>query len=346
LNRTVDRRDFFRIGATLFGISLVAQTIAPSMPGGFSFLFHLCSQLRYVGALYFLFSNHKYRYLFAAGSILPLFFASAESGMFHDLILWLMMLSTYWVSERSWGLGKKLIFVAVGCICVFTIQVVKQDYRQKLKAGKNPSLVGEMIGAISEERFLEDDVLSLATARLNQGWIISAVMRNVPQREPFAEGETIKTAFLVSLVPRILWEDKKGAGGQENFMRFTGLPIERGTSMGISPLGEAYANFGVEGGILFMAIFGVGFSLLYRFVARHVVKHPDLVFWIPLMFYQGIKAETEMIVVINQLIKGSVVVLVGYYGLRQILLPILFKQNKPRLARPDSRMQPRLAGRQ
>ena len=346
LNRTVDRRDFFRVGVTLFGISLIAQTVAPSMPGGLAFLFHLCSQLRYVGALYFLLSDHRYRYFFAVGSVLPLFFASAESGMFHDLILWLMMLSTYWVAERSWGLGKKLTFVAVGCICVFTIQVVKQDYRQKLKAGKNPSLVGEMVGAITEERFLEDDVLSLATARLNQGWIISAVMRNVPRHEPFADGETIRTAFLVALVPRILWEDKKGAGGQENFMRFTGLPIERGTSMGISPLGEAYANFGVEGGILFMAIFGVGFSLLYRFVVRHVVKHPDLVFWIPLMFYQGIKAETEMIVVVNQLVKGTLVVFVGYYGLKQILLPFLFKRRKSQGARRTAQLRPRLAGRQ
>ena len=103
--------------------------------------------------------------------------------------------------------------------------------------------------------------------------------------------------------------------------------------MGISPLGEAYANFGVDGGIAFMAIFGVCFSLVFRLVARYVIKHPDFVFWIPLMFYQGIKAETEMVVVINQLAKGALVVFVGYYGLRQVLLPFLFQRRKSRGAR-------------
>ncbi len=319
----VSRDHYFGVGLLLVAVSFASQFAAGFMPSGLAFLFHLCSQVRYVGALYFLFSNHRARYVLAVAACAPLFFASAESGMFHDLILWLAMLSTFWIARRKWNLLPKLLFIMIGGLFVFTIQVIKQDYRVKLDAGKDPSLVGQVIGAISQKRFLEDDVLSLATARLNQGWIISATMLNVPYREPFAGGETIKTAVLAAFMPRLLFENKKGAGGQENFRRFTGLPIQQETSMGISPLGEAYVNYGVEGGIAFMAVFGICFSLLYRFVATKVVRHPDLIFWIPLIFYQGIKAETEMIVVVNQLVKGSVIVLVGYFTIKRIFIPLL-----------------------
>ncbi len=64
--------------------------------------------------------------------------------MFHDLILWLAMLSTYWFAQRNWNLTQKMSFLAVGFFFVFIIQVVKQDYREKLEAGKNPSLVGRV----------------------------------------------------------------------------------------------------------------------------------------------------------------------------------------------------------
>lgn len=323
LMRLVDRRNYFGIGIVLVSVSFAAQFFAGVAPSGLAFFFHLCSQLRYVGALYFLFSDHRARYFLAAASCLPLFFASAESGMFHDLILWLAMLSTFWIARRKWELMPKLVFITAGAVFVFTIQVIKQDYREKLEAGKDPSLIGEVIGAISQDRFLEDDVISLATARLNQGWIISATMLNVPYREPYANGETIKTAVFAAIMPRLLDQGKKGAGGQENFRRFTGLPIQQGTSMGISPLGEAYVNFGVEGGIAFMLVFGIVFSLLYRFVAGKVVRYPDLMFWIPLVFYQGIKAETEMIVVLNQLVKGGVIVLIGYIAVQRLFLPLV-----------------------
>ncbi len=59
----IDRQHFFKIGVLLVAVSFASQMIAPKMPGGLAFFFHLCSQLRYVGALYFLFSDHQVRYI-------------------------------------------------------------------------------------------------------------------------------------------------------------------------------------------------------------------------------------------------------------------------------------------
>jgi hypothetical protein len=89
--------------------------------------------------------------------------------------------------------------------------------------------------------------------------------------------------------------------------------------MGISPLGEAYANFGVEGGSLFMFAYGLGFALVYYLVLRYVVRSPEFLFWLPLVFYQAIKAETELVIVFNQISKGLIVALAGYYGVSLLL---------------------------
>ncbi len=143
-------------------------------------------------------------------------------------------------------------------------------------------------------------------------------MQHVPENEPYAKGETVKEAVLSSIAPRVLWADKKTAGGRENFRRFTGLQIADSTSMGISPLGEAYCNYGVLGGIIFMIIFGAVFAGLFYAALWYCLRYPTFLFWLPLIFYQAMKAETELVVILNQLTKGAVVTLACHYLIHQV----------------------------
>lgn len=246
--------------------------------------------------------------------------------MFHDLILWLAILFCYWFAQRKWAFSIKLTVLSAAALALFSIQVIKQEYRLELKKGEDPSILRMVFDYVTPGgKAWETSTLSLAITRLNQGWIVSAIMKQVPENEPFAEGETVKEAVLVSIAPRFLWADKKTAGGRENFRRFTGLEISDTTSMGISPLGEAYANYGVTGGIGFMVLFGGFFALFYYGTLRYTLNHPTFLFWIPLIFYQAMKAETELSVVINQLTKGAVVAFGGFYLLQQVL-PVKLKK--------------------
>ncbi len=334
LLRVVERRNFFAIGVVLNVVAIGATVAATRAGGGMQFFLHLLSQLRYVGALYFLFSLHPLRLLFVAGSCFALLSSSLGSGMFHDLILWLAILFCYWFALRKWVLGIKLVIMTFAAIGLFAIQVIKQEYRQQLKNGLDPSIVRMMIDYVTPGgKAWETSTLSLAITRLNQGWIISAIMKHVPENEPFAAGETVKEAVLGSIAPRFLWTDKKTAGGRVSFRRFTGLQIGEATSMGISPLGEAYANFGIRGGIGFMVVFGSFFALFYYGTLRYALKHPTFLFWIPLIFYQAMKAETEISVVMNQLTKGSVVAFGGFYLLGQVL-PVRLKKSVAARAAP------------
>jgi hypothetical protein len=304
----LDWRNFLAIGIVLNLISLAASIAAPKFGGGVQFFLFMLSQLRYVAALYLLFSRHPLRYVFFALSLSPLLVQSLSSGMFHDLILWLAIVFCYWFAQRRWSFGQKMMVLSFSAAALFSIQAIKQEYRAQLKRGERPSIVSLLGQYISPGgRAWENDVLTLVVIRLNQGWIISAVMEHVPAGEPFAEGETIKDAIISAFMPRFLFPDKKMAGGRENFRRFTGLPIADETSMGISPLGEAYANFGPFGGILVMVTFGAFFAALFSVSLLYVVRRPAFFFWLPLLFYQSIKAETEFLVVLNQLAKGALV---------------------------------------
>ena len=310
----LDRSNFVKIGFFLNIVAFVASVALTRAPSSLFFFLALVSQARYVAAIYFLFSKHPLRLLLAAGSLSFLLVGSLSVGMFHDLLLWVALIFCYWFAQRKWVFRTKLLALGLSGLFLFALQVVKADYRAQIRRGEQPSLAGMMVGYLSPTgKAWDDGALANAIVRLNQGWIISAVMDNVPAEEPFADGETIKAAVVSAFLPRFLAPDKQEAGGRANFMRYTGLELNNETSMGISPLGEAYANFGVFGGTLLMMCFGGLFGLLFKTSLSFVVRRPAFFFWLPLIFYQSIKAETEFLVVLNQLSKGTVVALLMYY---------------------------------
>lgn len=311
---------FFLRGTVLVIISFIAQFATSFAPGGLAFFVFLLTQLRYIGVIYLLYSRHQLRYLLIAVSLGALIIQSADSAMFHDLIIWVSLLACYWFHTNTWNAPKKAMLFTAGFACVFLIQIIKADYRQRLWAGHEASMLQIIYEkTVQNQEFLNPSTLRAASMRINQGWIISAVMLHVPLVEPHAEGETVKEAVISSIFPRFIVQDKKEAGGQENFRRFTGLILADSTSMGISVLGESYANFGAFGGTIFMFVWGLVYASFYRICIWVGRKYPTFIFWMPLIFYQAIKAETELVVVLNQLVKGTAVTFAAYYGLHKIL---------------------------
>ena len=165
-------------------------------------------------------------------------------------------------------------------------------------------------------------------ARLNQGWIIARIMNHMPKKLPFVRGETIETAFYAALLPRFLAPKKARAGGRANFERFTGTPLPETTSMDISLVGEGYANFGLFGGMIFIFLV----SLTYNWVVVKVVAlsktNPTLILWIPLLFFQVMKAETDFATVFNYLTKAVLVTYLAFYFTKKI---IIMRQNRRKI---------------
>jgi len=292
---------------------LIIPFLNAFIPPSLRFVFFLLANVKYIGVIYLLFSGSPNRWPIFIAVMLATAFASIAAGMFHDLLLWAMLTFTFVARELKMKFGLKLVFALIGMLMAITIQSVKHQYRTILKTGSHSGNKTALFIGLATQEWSSGNIFTPTSeddmnARLNQGWIISAVMKNVPEREPYAGGSTVWEGIEASLLPRFLAPNKKIAGGQENFRRFTGLQLGAQTSMGISLAGEGYANYGRWGGILFMFCWGLFIGWFWKKMWEWSDLYPTLLIWSPILFLQVVKAETELVVVLNHLVKASVLV--------------------------------------
>ena len=325
LNIAIDKfYEYAPYGKYILLVGVFSDFVKGTAPGGLQFVFFLLANFKYAGALILFFSIKKWdRYLFYA-ALGYLFFGAIRSGFFHDLILWGTFFYMYWAYKIKPNTKLNIIIIVFGMFAATTIQGVKANYRSIIAEGYEGSYLtlffdslGQRISRDEEAPGFEDkDELNV---RLNQGWIISAIMEHTPRMQQYAGGTTVGEAIFASALPRFLNPDKKIAGGVDNFEKFTGLTLGENTSMGMSIIGEAYANFGVGGGILFMAIWGFVLIRFWYFILRQVGKRQLLIFFIPIMFLQVIKAETELVVVLNHLVKSLILIFIFFWLTRKFI---------------------------
>ena len=308
-------------------ILIIAGALIPFLSGLFpaslGFVFFLLSMMKYIGVIYLIHSSQRFKWPIFFGVLLVTAISSIGAGMFHDLILWSMLLFTFLAKEWKMSLPMKLFSALMGILFAMTIQSVKLQYRMQTWSGEyegSKTLLFVSMAAhewSSGEVFLPKQDVHM-NVRLNQGWIISAIMYNVPAVVPFANGRTITDAIENSLIPRVLYPGKPTAGGRENFRKYTGLSLSDGTSMGISIAGEGYANYGWFGGIVFMFLWGLFINWFWRRLEAWSKYFPTLLVWSPILFLQVVKAETEFGVVLNHLIKATIVVGGLVWGIRMV----------------------------
>ena len=314
------------IGVLLISIGVVSTIMKSFIGGQFEYIAYLFSLLLYVGVLYTYFSDHKQRMLYLNGGLVIIAAQSIAKGMFGELVFVLLLAVLLMLLGKKLSTSLKFGLALVGFIAVLLLQSIKADYRAiawRGEGGGEQSNTGAffslIINRISEPgRFFDLTLMFPTVNRFNQGMIVSKVLEHVPSRAPFAEGETIFLSLAATFVPRILWPDKPVSGGHLNMERFAGLKIE-GYSMNISPMGEAYGNFGVEGGIAFMLAYGLFFSILIVLLMNYVKKKPTLILWFPVLFINSIQIETDILMCLNSLIKNMLFVAFCYWAANRFL---------------------------
>jgi hypothetical protein len=163
------------------------------------------------------------------------------------------------------------------------------------------------------QRVAGGDVLSARTefgdflVRFNQGWIIARIMTEVPTAEPFAEGETVVDAAVFSIVPRPLFPFKREGASRELFERFTGIALLRTTRMGLSIIGEFYANFNVVGGIIATFVYGCLIGALFGWFRRRAEQ--NAVWWAAaaIVLLPGIEPGFNLEDIANHVVKAAIV---------------------------------------
>jgi hypothetical protein len=304
----------FKIGLLLITIGIFSFLYKYILPASLNFVVYLLDGLKYVGAIYILYSNKKYRYLIFTAIFLSLIIRSGNHGMFHDLIIWSVFFFMIHSYQKKYSVQKNTSYILIISISIIIIQSLKPELRGQLWYGNQTSDKNIYFSDLVIDRITNPNKLLLANnisssvTRANQGWIISRIMSHVPEEEPYANGYTIIRGIKSSLLPRFITSDKALAGGKEYFEKYTGQQLAYGTSMDLSIIGESYANFGIYFGIAFMFVLGLLFNFILSLVLNQAKRNPTMVFWIPFLFLQIVKAENDFTSGINHFVKASIIV--------------------------------------
>ncbi|WP_277098935.1 hypothetical protein [Coprobacter secundus] len=251
---------------------------------------------------------------------------SIRLGMFHELLVWGIFMMMAWFNIHKVTLKKRILIFVLTFIGIFILQTVKSTYRQAIwyndySGSKVELFFSLLINNAININEVQSETKESTVARYNQGWIISRIYANVPQKHDYFYGRTFVDAFNSTLVPRFLFPDKKGAGEQSrsDFIDMTGYQLSRGTSMGLSILGESYGNFGIWGGIGFMFFWGWFITKVISLVDRFSKKDFLWVMFLPIICFNLIKAEISMMSVLNWTVKSFLFVWIVIYLLRHLV---------------------------
>lgn len=319
---------------TLVLLGLLAVAISRFYQGGLSFLLYLTELLLYVGLGYLMFIYKKYKYILFVGTLSIVFVFSLNAGMFHKLLL-IGSFFSFFIIPPKINFISKLTLILFGISFMYVIQAVKKEYRDiiwKSKTGKNPIVIfwglvkEEFVVNQSDYVYLTSDNETLKdeaeiNIRLNQGWIISKTLENVPKNIPFQKGRTIMESIEASILPRFLFPNKVGAEhGLVNFQKITGLSLHRSASMELSLVAEFYANYGYIGGLFAIFIYGLFLAIIIRFIVGQLGEGSALIYlWFILFFFQVVKAEIDLIKILNHIVKSILFFIVIKYIFTQIL---------------------------
>lgn len=296
----------------------------------------LPASLRFVGILFYFSSFAGLLYIYLTPSVphkpilltIIVFFTignSLQTGMFTVVTyMSITLISIFFIGSKASFMRKILLFI-VAIFLVLLLQSVKSSFRKATwKGGYEGSravLFQELVSRqLGRNDFWSKKAFFSFYIRANQGINVSFVMKRIPGRQPFDNGTYLFESIASAFVPRLLWPNKPEAGGAFNMQHYAGIKI-RGWATNIGPLGEAYGNFAVTGGIIFMFFLGAFIRFAYRKVLKISAKIPIIILWIPVLFYQTVfSMENDTLQVLNSLIKSAFFIFIFYK-----LMPGLFK---------------------
>lgn len=311
---TFKNRELFirpnNVGVRLILIGSICSLFFSFVPISFAFIFYLGTTLIFPGLLYWYFSHSKPKPYVLLLGFLFLMFTSIRSGMF-GVMVYILALTVILLSlGSSFSLRRKLLTITTGFLFIVVIQSVKSEYRKiAWISGADTSLFADLVldKIANPSKLVDENTLFRLSTRFNQGFLISEAMYKVPRQFPYANGETIWQSIAGIIVPRFLWPDKPKAGGEANLERFLGIKNLR-VSMNIGSIGEGYCNFGPNGGVIFMFLYGLVFNLIFTSIIKAANNRPTLILWLPILFFYAVVVETDMFTTLNSLLKTAIFV--------------------------------------
>ncbi len=313
----VKKRDFTRILVVTFWLSVLiglGSGILNSIIPGTAFLWLLLSKASYVSVIALgIIGSKKFGRLLLVLSVLEIRNA-LQSTIFHPLLFFILLLSSLFVftSRRRKPL-KVLFIIGVIAFSIYSLQCVKEDYRNSTRRGDYSTVDrAEILGngfvdfLTSPGDIFSKRNLGSSMSRFDQGQIVNMVISFIPDREPYANGGTVIDSLVSAVSLRAISPGKYSAGGS-NFFRFTGVPLPEDTSRNLGQLGEFYGNFGSVLGVVACFIYALALGFLWRFFHNRSIDNPIWAAWFPFIALQMVKTEDGLGEVVNYTVKAAII---------------------------------------
>jgi O-antigen polysaccharide polymerase Wzy len=296
------------------GIGFVTSIVSGFFGSELAFVFYLLGGFKFIGLFLLIIGSKELKVLpliVVVGSIVA---SSLGDGMFHDLLTWLIFIGSIFALRYKFGFNVKLIACISFIFFAVAIQVIKSSYRIATSSGKEEAGV-ETFSKLSQEQSRDKgifnfEILAPTNVRINQGFIITNIMLTVPAVVPYSNGEEMYRLFEAGVLPRVLAPNKLKAGDRTIFMKYSGMHIRTGTSMGLSSLGDAYLNFGIIGGCVFMFLLGLMYSGILQVFYKKGKTYPVLLLFTALVFYYPIRPDCELQTILGHLFKSCFLIFV------------------------------------
>jgi len=289
-------------------IGFVSSFLSGAFSGpGLGFVFYFISNFKFIGAFILVFSDKRLKIpllILIYGSVIS---SSLVGGLFHDLITWLILLGAVVSIKFKPSNLIKVVFFVFFVLLTITIQQLKSSYRLALLHNRESGLgtfKETYEKAESRDEIFNTTALAKSNVRINQGYIITNIMKKVPAEVPFSNGEELKEILTAAFLPRILAPNKLNAGDKQIFTKYTGIRLHAGTSMGLSSVGDAYINFGVFGGCIFMFFLGLFYNEILKRFHKFSKNFPLLLLFTTIVFYFPIRPDSELQTNLGHVVKG------------------------------------------
>jgi len=295
------------------GAGFLATYVSGAFGSELAFVLYLLSSFKFIGAFMIILGTKKVKtwvLVLVFGSIVA---STLQKAMFHDLITWTIMLGAVLAIKYKPNLTLKTVGAIGFILMAVVIQQVKGSYRQAAWTGEDGGAGWQAfenaVDAQSESGSLfSSKSLAKSNIRINQGYILTNIMSTVPNRVPFENGAELMQILEAAFLPRILAPDKLNAGDRTIFTKYSGLHLLPGTSMGLGSLGDAYINFGIIGGCIFMFCLGLLFSEVLNAFYKYSKYYPFLLLFTTLVFYYPIRPDCELQTSLGHLVKSCVLI--------------------------------------
>ncbi len=309
---------------------LVIGLIASFLKGKYNvpqpFIFYILSNFKWISIFLFIFQKNIFGFLVAGIIFCFKIKDSFDTSTFYDFITWVIFISLVCciVYRPRWI--QKLLLGVIFLLFVVFLQSEKYAYRNAIHYDhQKPGLAtfeNVYLRMIKENNgFFSAKNLAPSISRINQGFIISYVLKDVPTKVPLEKGREMLQVLEAAFLPRFLAPNKLKADDMANFKKYTpDLQYLGGknTIMCLSPASDAYINFGIFGGWLFMFLLGLFYNAILKMLLSLQFRLPMILLFTPLVFYYSIRADGALETMLGQIVK-SIIIICGILEVHRLI---------------------------